>query len=185
MNSAPPLSTEKRNWVCYARVSNMERALDWVVDAEPRSIVIHSSTERTLLREGLTPRTQAPPRSEQNVCKLAICDIAQRAEEPNWDGDGADPVTHATLKMAFRVVEELPGDIAIPDISADPHGHIEFDWHLDNGTMFTVSIGDKDIAISGLCEGVGKLTGFQWDREGDLRLQLYSGLEWFRKMQNR
>lgn len=189
MSLSLPLSTAKRNWFCSAYVSERGHAANWHDDVEPRVFLLHSSTERTVLRAGLLPWTQAPHRllpEQQNRCKLAIDGLVKTAGQPNWDGAGADPVNDATRKAAFKVVEELPGDVTIPDISADPHGHIEFDWHLDNGTMFTISIGGTgDIAISGLCEGEGKLTSFQWDREGDLHLQLYSGLEWLRKMQNR
>ncbi len=191
MSLSFPLSTAKKNLSCSAHVSEVGHAADWHDDVEPRISLFHPSTERTVFLAGLNPWTQAPQRhrllpEQQNRCKSAIDGLVKTAGQPNWDGAGADPVNDATRKAAFKVVEELPGDVPIPDISADPHGHIEFDWHLDNGTMFTISIGGTgDIAISGLCEGEGKLTGFQWDREGDLHLQLHSGLEWLRKMQNR
>ena len=134
------------------------------------------------------PSEISPPRKpipeQQEICKTAIRALLETAGKHNWDGEGADPVTENTVAVAQGIVEELPDYVGVPEISADPEGCVEFDWHLDNGTMFTISIGQTgDIAVSGLYNGEAKLTGMQWDRRGKIDLLLQCGLEWLREMQ--
>ena len=106
--------------------------------------------------------------------------------ERNWDGENADPVTPESVSAALRVVEELPSDVETPELSVDPEGNIEFDWHLDNGTMFTISVGSTgDVAISGLYLGEAKLTGMEEDSNGNPLTLLRCGLEWLIEMQKR
>ena len=135
-----------------------------------------SSLERTPY-QALSPECQ-----EQ--CKDAICNLLVTAGKSNWDDDGGDPVTEEIVEIALKIVGELPGNVAPPDISADPEGNIDFDWHLDNGTMFTISVGQiGDIAISGLRPGKSKFTGMVKDYEGKSFSLLQCGLEWLTEMQ--
>ena len=121
---------------------------------------------------------------QQETCHKDIYALLDTAGKQNWDGEGADPVTEDTVTVAARIVKELPSNVGVPEISADSEGNVEFDWYLDNGTMFTISIGKTgDIAISGLYNGEAKLTGMQWDRRGKIDLLLQCGLEWLREMQ--
>ncbi len=133
-----------------------------------------------------SPRLQKLMPEQQDTCKTAIRALLDTAGKKNWDGEGADPVTENTVSVALEVVEELPIAGGIPEISADPEGSVEFNWHLDNGTMLTISIGQTgDIAISGLCDGEAKLTGMQWDSKGKIKSLLRCGLGWLSEMQER
>ena len=137
-----------------------------------------------MLPEISQPRKQIP--EQQETCKTAIRSLLETAGKHNWDGEGADPVTENTVAVAQGIVEELPDYVGVPEISADPEGCVEFDWHLDNGTMFTISIGQTgDIAVSGLYNGEAKLTGMQWDHTGNIQSLLHCGLGWLREMQER
>ena len=132
-----------------------------------------------IYRHQLTPQ-------QQEDCYHNIYQLLMTAGEQNWDGEGADPVTEDTLAIAHAIVNKFPGEVGIPEISSDPDGCVEFDWHLDNGTMFTISIGkDGDIAVSGLNDGIGELTATQWDHRGDIDLLLQCGLKWLKEMQER
>ncbi len=118
--------------------------------------------------------------------KKTLQGLLEIAGERNWDGENADPVTLETVETALTVVEELPSTVDAPEISADPEGNIEFDWHLDNGTMFTISVGPiGDVAISGLYLGKAKLTGMEEDSKGTPLNLLQCGLEWLIQMQKR
>ena len=123
---------------------------------------------------------------QQDAYKAAVNKLLVTAGKKNWDGEGADPVTEDAVAVALEVVEEFPDSLAPPEISADPEGNVEFDWHLDNGTMFAISVGQTgDVAISGLCNGKAKLTGMEWDSEGQAHSLLRCGLGWLVKMQGR
>ena len=75
----------------------------------------------------------------QNQCKEAIKNLLYTASIQNLDDKDADPVTQDAVDAALSVVKELPDGIQLPEIFADPEGNVEFDWDLDNGTMFTIS----------------------------------------------
>ena len=118
-------------------------------------------------------------------CKQNLEVLLKTAGKPNWDGEGADPVTEDAVKIAKEVIDELPGDSGVPEISADPEGNVEFDWHLDNGTMFTVCIGQTGIiVISGLHPTKAELTVTAKDNERVPSI-LRCGLEWLNEMKSR
>ena len=120
---------------------------------------------------------------QKNEYKKTLKGLLEIAGERNWDGENADPVTPETVEAALKVIEELPSAVDAPEIAADPEGNIEFDWHLDNGTMFTISVGPiGDVAISGLYLGKAKLTGMEEDSKDTPLNLLRCGLEWLIKM---
>ena len=122
----------------------------------------------------------------RNECKRAVRELLNTAGEQSWDGADADPVMEDTVEVALEISDQLPSDVGIPEISADPEGNIEFDWQLDNGTMFTISVGRVgDIAISGLCAGESRMSGTLEDRKGKTFLLLQCGLNWLREMKER
>ena len=118
-------------------------------------------------------------------CKKDLKVLLETAGKPDWDGEGADPVTEDVIKAAEKVIDELPRDSGVPEISADPEGNVEFDWHLDNGTMLTVCIGQTgDIAIAGLYPKKAKLMITAEDSERIPSI-LRCGLEWLSEMKSR
>ena len=122
----------------------------------------------------------------QDECKRAIRQLLSTAGSQSRDGEHANPVEKYSVEAALEIVEELPDSVEPPEISADPEGNIEFDWHLDNGAMFTVSVRQSgDVAISGLFLGKSKLTCMVEDGEGKTFSLLQCGLEWLREMKER
>ena len=118
-------------------------------------------------------------------CKKELKNLLETAGKPDWDGEDADPVTEDVIKAAEKVIDELPGESGVPEISADPEGNVEFDWHLDNGTMLTVCIGQKgEIAIAGLYPKKAKLMITAEDSERIPSI-LCCGLEWLSEMKSR
>ncbi len=122
----------------------------------------------------------------QSECESDIRNLCEVAGMIDWDGEGADSVSEDAVRIALDVVKDFPGDVGRPEVSADPHGRVDFDWHLDNGAMFTISIAkDGEAAISGLYEGQSRLTGMAWDKEKDIPSLVYCGLEWLAGMKSR
>ena len=121
---------------------------------------------------------------QQDECYRSLRGLLKKSGKQNWDGEGAAPVTKDTVKVAEKIVDELPGDMSPPDIYANPRGNIEFDWHLDNGTMFTISIEeDGTVGFSGLYDRKTRLAGMQPDYNGEIHSLLRCGIEWLRGMQ--
>jgi len=135
--------------------------------------------------DSLGEKTESENKS--NHYKTQIKNLLETAGKPNWDGEGADPVMEGTVQFAQKILEKIEDNANCKglEISVDPFGRIDFDWHLDDGTMFTVSVGkDKDLVVSGLKDGYSNLSGTEhWKEGGNNFSMLECGLKWFTEAQ--
>ena len=118
-------------------------------------------------------------------CRRSLDEIERTAMDPNWDGDHAAPVTDETLAVARKVAEGLPPLLPAPDVYPNPNGRIEFDWALENETVFTLTVGpERDIAMSARRPQGGRLRGWSRNDQDDLELPLFLGfgLDWLKSM---
>ena len=175
---------DEQSWQGFLELSRIQGAHQWLGEIPTVNFDVWKSF---LLPLNLQSSSTSLAPEHQRQCEQAVQDLLITAGEPNWDREGADPVTTEIVEIARRVIKELPGDIEIPQISADPQGNVEFDWYLENGTMFTISIGKEgDVAISGLHqEREDRLTALEKDTEDPLPLLLSYGVQWLRKMKDR
>lgn len=111
---------------------------------------------------GITKREGAPVDThqyreispERESLKQAIYDLLKDAGTPDWDGGGALAITAETVVIAQKLVDRFPSYVASPDVSATPHGEVDFDWVPSKDVMLTVSIGpSKEVAFAGLFHG--------------------------------
>ena len=61
-------------------------------------------------------------------------------QQPNWDGEAADAILPETYEVARRLLESLPSGSPLPSISAEPDGHVNFEWYQTPRRMLSVSI---------------------------------------------
>ena len=98
----------------------------------------------------------------------AINELRKTAKEHNWDGEDGEPVSDEALSVALKVAANIPGYLPAPEIYPDPEGRIEFDWALENGTLFTLTVGPKgDAAMSAERPKGGFLRGWSKNDDGD------------------
>lgn len=151
-----------------------------IYDHQPPRVVLKLGSKNNTIQE-----TQSYLSDELMLeCKSAVDDLLQTAGEPNWDGDGAEPVDAETVSVAKRLVNVLPGELAPPEISADPHGNVDFDWCLENGTLFTISIGKEgEVAMAGMRHDNPFLIRAT-ERDGDASLpgMISYGIGWLQRM---
>ncbi|MCY4303619.1 MAG: hypothetical protein OXC62_02355 [Aestuariivita sp.] len=135
-----------------------------------------------------------------NHHKDQINSLLENFGKPNWDNENADPVKQETVNFALEIVEKILEETGGGfEITPNPHGRVSFDWHLDDGTMFTVSVGpDKvpnipSLVVSGLKHKYSQnnkdsnLSGTQYYKEGrkDNFSVLECGLKWFMEAQDK
>jgi hypothetical protein len=72
-----------------------------------------------------------------------LCELAEECAEEGWDGENAKPVTKAVFDEGFRFLKSLPLGTAVPSVSAEPDGHITFEWYHSTSRILSVSI-DSD-----------------------------------------
>jgi hypothetical protein len=69
-----------------------------------------------------------------------LFEIAEECAEAGWDGENAKPVTKAVFDEGFRFLKSLPLGTAVPSVSAEPDGHITFEWYRSTSRILSVSI---------------------------------------------
>ena len=159
----------------------------------PSTGVLGSSGIMSLVIDGtnnwLLPALNTPPPVgldpvQRRACEDAIRSLLASAGVPNWNGEGAMPVSKEAVNVAIGIIDKLPGEIAGPNIYADADGNIEFDWELENGTMFTLSVGGKgDIAVSSVRrDSADRLSAIEKDEEESSPDLVDFGLAWLGKM---
>ena len=92
---------------------------------------------------------------ERQSLKKNVGKLTELAGNENWDGEGAPPLEQATIEMAQKLVDAFPPSAIVhqPDVSATPHGEVDFDWVLSKKTMLTVSVCPSgEIAFAGIFE---------------------------------
>lgn len=76
----------------------------------------------------------------QKALKQEVQNLLEKNAVEDWDGEGALPLSADTVTIAQELVELFPACLGRPDVSASPHGEIEFDWAGPNSGMFTVGV---------------------------------------------
>jgi hypothetical protein len=79
-----------------------------------------------------------------------LCGAAEATRAAGWDGYGAEPVRSDTYLNAYRFVEALPLG-RTPSVSAEPDGHIAFEWYVSPHRTLSVSVSPEgDLHYSAL-----------------------------------
>ena len=84
---------------------------------------------------------------------LDLATLLHYATELDWDGEGADPIDEETINIAHDFADRFLRRFQRPDVSASPHGAVEFDWTMDASAMFTISVGpppEHQVVFAGL-----------------------------------
>ena len=102
---------------------------------------------------------------ERTDLKVQIKNLLTIAGSDNWDGEKAQAVSEAAVRVALELVDNLPAGIEDPDVAATSHGEVDFDWMAGRGAMLTISIGsDGTLAWAALFDeyrsrGTARWTG--------------------------
>ena len=86
--------------------------------------------------------------------KRAVSKLLETAGQEDRDGEDALAVAPETVRLAEKLVELFPGSVEPPDVSASPHGEIDFDWVASKNVMLTLCVCPSgEIAFAGLFNG--------------------------------
>jgi hypothetical protein len=81
----------------------------------------------------------------------ALNEAFERANRPNWDGEGADPADPLSFKYSCSLVMALPAGVPVPEVSVDPDGEMCLEWDYGARSVFSVSVGrDGTLTYAGL-----------------------------------
>jgi hypothetical protein len=81
---------------------------------------------------------------EQSRCISQIREVAAEHSQPDWNGEGADPVSILAVDRAVAFIRALPRGLAMPEVAPDADGSISLDWIDGRSRMLSVSVGVTD-----------------------------------------
>lgn len=67
--------------------------------------------------------------------------VWEECRHPDWDGQGAVPVSQDSLRNTYLVLESLPIGFPLPSIGAEPDGQFTLEWHRSPAQTLSVSVG--------------------------------------------
>lgn len=98
----------------------------------------------------------------------ALQEIAQRCEAPNWDNDGALPITRDAIDEAAALLSYLPLSVPIPDIFPEATGSVAFEWYRRPRYRYVLTMsGNRTVEFAGLFGPGNELYG-EFRLEGGL-----------------
>lgn len=80
-----------------------------------------------------------------------LSQVFAECHESNWDDFSALPVSDETYRLAFQFLEGLSLDTPTPSVSAEPDGHLTFEWYRSPRQTLSVSVSpDGDLNYAAL-----------------------------------
>jgi hypothetical protein len=117
----------------FNRTSNSGRETAAWVDR-----ILNSAREHYELPITLDPRERA---------FRMLKDIFDTHRQSDWDGYGALPISQDAYLEARRLLQALPDDILVPEISPDPRGGISFEWYKGPNWVFTLTVKGTGVLV--------------------------------------
>jgi hypothetical protein len=89
----------------------------------------------------------------------ALFSISEECREANWDGYGAEAVSVAAYRLAYRFLESLPLGVPAPSVGAEADGHLTLEWYRSTDRLLSVSIGPEGVVYYAALLGASKRSG--------------------------
>ncbi len=90
----------------------------------------------------------------------ALAAQSETCAQHNWDSHGAEPVTLDTYRCAYRFLECLPPGVPMPEVGAEPDGHLTLEWYRTPSRVLSVSISPEgELNYAALLGDTSRRTG--------------------------
>jgi hypothetical protein len=83
------------------------------------------------------PDANAPRPIDSLLASLRA--VAEECSRPNWDGQGAVPVTPQAVAAATRFAAALPAGLVAPEVVPEARGDLGFEWHVNDQRWCVIS----------------------------------------------
>ncbi len=67
-------------------------------------------------------------------------EVWEECRARDWDGEGASAIDQDTLRNAYVFIEALPPRCRLPEITAEPDGHLNLEWYRHPRRILSVSV---------------------------------------------
>ena len=105
----------------------------------------------------------------------SISETWRECSNENWDGYGAQPISHYTYMEAIIFLTLIPPSVPMPEVVPEPAGEIAFEWYKGKGRVFVASVGGQNvIKYAGLFGENNKAHGTESFHNGELPKNIVS-----------
>lgn len=87
-----------------------------------------------------------------------LSEILAKYCKPDWDGEGALPISAEAASVAYNLIDSLPDDVVPPEVTPENSGRISLDWNLGTNRILTISISKESIIFASIV-GTRKIHG--------------------------
>ena len=98
--------------------------------------------------------------SKLEKARQELYQLSADCSEPNWDGYGAQPVSEAAYRNAFRFLENLPLGAEVPSPGVYSDGELTFEWYRGPRCTLSISVSEEGnlnyAALIGSSKAYGK-----------------------------
>lgn len=82
--------------------------------------------------------------------------LANECKEPDWDGEGANPIDRSAVHNAMAFLRALPDHSPLPEFAPEPDGAISLDWIRSRSRLFSLSINSTNRLACAWLDGTDK-----------------------------
>ena len=95
----------------------------------------------------------------EQLLRDELAETWEACSRPDWDGYDARPVTWNTYQNARQFLLALPLGTPLPEIGAEPDGHITLEWHAAPRRTLSVSVSPDELLHFAALLGPSRLCG--------------------------
>jgi len=112
----------------------------------------------------------------------SLIELYRECANPDWDGEGAQPVGEGAVNEACTLLFLLPPDVSSPTLLAEPSGAIAFEWYKKPNQVLVLSVnGNKSIQFAALL-GNGNESHGKVNFSGSMPKEIQDKLDAFSKL---
>lgn len=83
--------------------------------------------------------------SDWETAYRQLDEISLECSNDNWDGENASHISANTISITRQLLKLFPPHFPIPEISAEPDGDVNLEWHINKNFLFEVSVNHSGI----------------------------------------
>ena len=115
-------------------MSGAPRLQETAVSPESRSL------ENILVNERRHQQQSVSLYGAKQAVVNAIWSLFGEHGHADWDGAGAEALDQGAVRFAIALIDVLPENLPMPEVSVDPDGAVLLDWIANKHQSLTVSI---------------------------------------------
>lgn len=159
---------------CTMAASHYQALSEKIITSSHAHITDESNANSLIIESKTAPKTPKTKEHDAIVDPLYVTleslnETWRECSIENWDGYGAQSISHDTYMEAIILLTLIPPSVPMPEVVPEPAGEIAFEWYKGKGRVFVASVGGRNVInYAGLFGGNNKAHGTESFHNGEL-----------------